>query len=220
MAAVLSISGHVGRSRFRAKIDAGFEAPAKLRLDLPAPGKSIFQFVATGNDATLVFPRDERVLRHTPPAATLEALAGVPLGPEELRSIVAGCGFGSAQPTAGKSFGESWAAVDVAGATNWLQQTEGRWRLAAASRGPVEVRYSDFASGRPATIRLRTSGEKKVDREVASDVETDLTIRLSQVDVNQTIAPEAFEVEIPAGATPMTLDELRQAGPLGRKEEE
>ncbi len=104
MAAVLSISGKAGNHRLRAKLDAGFEAPARVRLEFPAPGKPIFVYVAIGEDATLVLPREGRVLRGAPPAATLEALAGVAIGPEDLRTIVAGCGFATGAATAGRSF--------------------------------------------------------------------------------------------------------------------
>ena len=44
---------------------------------------------------------------------------------------------------------------------------------------------------------------------------TDLTIRLSQVEVNEPIDPAAFSVEVPSTATPITLEDLRKAGPLG-----
>ncbi len=44
---------------------------------------------------------------------------------------------------------------------------------------------------------------------------TDLTIRLSQVEVNEPIDPAAFSVDVPSTATPITLEDLRKAGPLG-----
>lgn len=203
---VLGLSGRAAGNRFRASIDAGFEAPAKVRLELPAPGKPIFTFVASADRATLLLPREGRVLRDAPPAAALEALAGIALGPDDLRSIVSGCGFGAGQPAGGRAFERNWASVDVGDTRNYLRQIEGAWRLVAASRGPIEVRYADFAGGVPMTVRLRVPGERP----------TDLTVRLSQVDTNETLGPEVFQVDIPSNASPMTLDELRQAGPLGR----
>ena len=148
------------------------------------------------------------MLRNAPPAATLEALAGVAIGPEDLRTIVAGCGFASGDVTRGRAFDRAWVAVDAADTTNWLQQVDGAWRMAAAVRGPVDVRYADFASGRPGTIRLRTfPGQGAV---------ADLTIRLSQVDINEPLDDAVFKVDVPPDATPMTLEQLREAGPLGR----
>jgi hypothetical protein len=213
MAAVLSISGKAGTHRLRAKLDAGFEAPARVRLEFPAPGKPIFVYVATGEDATLVLPREGRVLRGAPPAATLEALAGVAIGPEDLRTIVAGCGFARATATAGRAFDRAWVAVDSGDATSWLQEVNGAWQMTASVRGALEVRYDDYQSGRPATIRLRASAGRG-DGSRASV--TDLTIRLSQVDINEPLGAGVFQVEVAPDATPMTLEQLREAGPLGR----
>ena len=213
LAAVLSISGRAGNHRLRAKLDAGFEVPARVRLEFPAPGKPIFTYVAVGEDATLVLPREGRVLRNAPPAATLEALAGVAIGPDDLRTIVAGCGFATGAVTAGRAFDRAWVAVDAGDATSWLQQVDGAWQMTAAVRGAVEVRYADFEDGRPATIRLRATPDRRVGEATAL---TDLTIRLSQVDINEPLGAEVFRVDVAADATPLTLEQLREAGPLGR----
>jgi hypothetical protein len=206
--AVLGISGRAGR-RFRANVDAGLAAPARVRLELPAPGKSIFVFVTTGDRATLVLPREGRVLRDAPPAATLEALAGISLAPDDLRTILAGCGVGSAQPTAGRAFGTEWVAVDAGDTVQWLHRVSGAWQLAGSTRGSLEVRYADYVAARPSTIRVRM-----LPRE--GSVTTDLTIRLSQVDVNESLDAAVFEVDVPADAVPLTLEELRKSGPLGK----
>ena len=42
----------------------------------------------------------------------------------------------------------------------------------------------------------------------------DLTLRLSQVEVDTDVPDEAFTVRVPADAAAMSLDELRQSGPL------
>jgi hypothetical protein len=53
-------------------------------------------------------------------------------------------------------------------------------------------------------------------RAVSGDRTTaDLTLRLSDVETNVTLDPRTFEVDLPAHPIPMTLDELRRAGPLG-----
>jgi hypothetical protein len=206
--AVLAISGRAGR-RLRAEIDAGFATPGRVRLELPAPGKPIFVFATNGDRATLLLPRDGRVLRDAPPGATLEALAGISVEPDELRTVIAGCGLGSAQPTGGRAFGPEWVAIDAGDAVHWLRQVGGTWQLAASTRGALDVRYTDYAAGRPSTVRLRTAAR-------AGSPTTDLTIRLSQVDVNEPLEASVFDVEIPANAVPLTLDELRRSGPLGK----
>ena len=151
-------------------------------------------------------PRDERVLRGSPPAAIVEALAGVALTPAELRAVVAGCGLGVTVPVSGRTFNEDSAAVEAPTGPVYLRRIEGRWRVVAGVRDALTIQYADFVAGRATTVYVRTA--------VA-----DLTMRLSQVDINTPIDPRAFDVEIPASAQPLSLEELRRAGPLGEKGE-
>lgn len=203
--AVLRVSGP-----FRADVDAGFAEPSRVRLELPAPGRPIFVFVTDGDRATLVLPREGRVLRDAPPAAILEALAGISLAPDELRRIVAGCGLGTAPPTSGRTFGPDWVAVDAGDTVHWLKTAAGgEWQLSASTRGPLEVRYGSYLVGRPALIRLRVPAR---DGRPA----TDLTLRLSQVDFNEPLDASVFEADVPPNAVPLTLEELRRSGPLGK----
>src|SRR5436190_13035380 len=79
LTAEIAVSGSVGGRRLRARLLGGFTTPS-VRLEAIAPaGPPFFIFVATGRDATLLLPRDERVLEHGEPAAVLEAIAGIPL---------------------------------------------------------------------------------------------------------------------------------------------
>jgi hypothetical protein len=48
----------------------------------------------------------------------------------------------------------------------------------------------------------------------SGDVAVDLTTTISERVTNEDIDPAAFRVDAPADARPLTLDELRQAGPL------
>lgn len=209
-AGLLELSGRAGSTRLRSRMEAGFAAPDQARLELPAPfGRPVFILVANGDRATLVLPRDRRVLNDAPADAIVEALAGVALGAEDLRAVVAGCGLGAGEPAAGLSYGGGWLSVDGEDTRTWLRHVDGRWRVLVAVRGPLEVRYSDYDRlGRPATIHIRTTPP---DAQNAAD----LTIRVSQVDINTQLGPEVFTVEVPDGAVPLSLEELRRAGPLG-----
>jgi hypothetical protein len=209
LSAEIALSGHAGRQKLRARILAGFAAPAQIRLEAPAPfGRPVFVLAARGPEATLVLYRDGRVLRGAQPAAIVEAIAGVALGPDELRAAVAGCGFGAGEVATGHLFTGDWASVEGTGFTGWLRRIDGVWRMVAAVRGPLEIRYDDFVSARPSVVRIRAI-------QGATGTSADLMLRLSQVDINVPIDPRAFEAEIPADAAPLTLDELRRAGPLG-----
>lgn len=205
----MALSGRAGATTLSARIDAGFAEPDRLRLEgfprVGFGGKPFFVLVARGSEATLVLTRDGRVLRGAPPASIIEALAGVALDPAELRAVVSGCGLGTVQPGAGRAFPNGWAAIEAGETTVFLRQLEGRWRIAAARRGPLTIEYADFASGRPSTVLLRTAG----------GVTADIRLRLSQVEVDVPLTDTVFDVAVPRDAAPITLEELRKAGPLG-----
>lgn len=206
MQATLGLSGRAGTTTLRGNVDAGFEAPEMIRLEGRHPlGRPVFILVAADAESTLYMPRDNRVMRKVPPASIVEALVGLPLTPGELRSMVSGCGFGAAEAAQGREYSGGYVAVETAGATTYLRQQEGSWRVVAASRPPLTILYSGFVSGRPTVVRVAASGSPKAD----------LTVRLSDVNLNVTLDKAVFAVEVPAGAEPLTLDELRRAGPLG-----
>ena len=203
--AELALSGRAGGAKLRGRINAGLAAPEDIVLEGLAPfGKPAFVLSGRGGQATLWLPRDDRVLRGAPPAAIVEALAGVALAPPELRAAIAGCGFGVTAATGGRTFNDDWTAVDTTAGTVYLRRIDGRWRVAAAVRNALTIQYGDFFDGRATTVYVRTP--------VA-----DLTLRLSQVETNAPIDPRAFDLQIPPNAQPLSLEELRRAGPLGEK---
>ena len=209
LTASLAMSGKVAKTTLRGRIDAGFAAPSSLRLEAVAPfGRPVFVLVATGDAGTLLLERDNRVLRGARPADIVEALAGVPLGAADLRAVVTGCGlWAAASPHEGRRYADGWAAIDLDDGTAFLRQANARWRIAAASSPHMTVRYDLDRDGRPSTIRIFTD---------ASTTAADLTLRVSQVDINVTLTPRTFTIDVPRDAAPITLDELRRAGPLGR----
>jgi outer membrane lipoprotein-sorting protein len=205
--ASMSMSGKAGPAKLRGRIDAGFAAPGRARLEgIPPFGKPVFILVADGGRGTLVLPREDRVLRDAPPDRIVEALAGVPLGADALRTAISGCGFGVAAPSDGRRFANGWVAASSGEATTYLRPNGATWEVAGATLGGVTVTYADYASGRPATVRIRAGANAST---------ADMTLRLSDVDINTTLDPRTFEVELPGRPIPLTLEELRRAGPLG-----
>ena len=205
----MAMSGKAGSMTLRGRIDGGFEGPARARLEGIAPfGKPVFILVADGNRGTLVLPREDRVLRDAAPDQIIEALAGIRLGPDALRTVVSGCGLTVAAPTDGRAFANGWTKVSLAeGTTTYLRQNAGAWEIAAATSGPLMVMYADYAAGRPSTIRLRAESQGRPS--------ADVTLRLSDVEINTPLDPRTFQVDLPANPVPLTLEELRRAGPLG-----
>ncbi len=212
LSASLTLSGRAGSTKLSARIDAGFAAPSRLRLEgyprIAFGGRPFFVLVANGSDATLVLTRDNRVLRGAPPSGIIEALTGVALNPDEMRSLMAGCAFGSGEPSDGRSFDREWASVQTGPVTVFLRRIDNQWRLAGARRASLQIEYTEFAASRPTSVRLHTTPSSGV-------VPADLSIRLSQVEMNTTLENNVFTVDVPKDAAPLTLEELRRAGPLG-----
>jgi outer membrane lipoprotein-sorting protein len=208
LTASMAVSGRAGQTKLRGRIDAGFAEPARARLEGLAPfGKPVFVLVADDDHATLVLPREDGVL-DAPPASIIEALAGVAIDAASLRTAIAGCGFGAGPVTGGESFSNGWTGGSRGDARVYLAGGAGAWHLAAASRGDLTVFYSDVADGRPATVRLVASSARGA---------ADLTLRLSDVDVNTPLDAAAFVAPLPAHPVAVSLDDLRRAGPLGAR---
>lgn len=203
----LSLSGRAGEQRLRGRVIAGFERPASMRLEGVAPfGAPAFILVTRGDTATLLLPREGRVVRDARPEELLGALTGVALAPEDLLAILTGCVVPSPRATAGRVHGNGLASLDLdGGATLYLRRPAAAWLPAAARRDGWVIEYPAMGGMFPAAVRLRSEG---------GAVDVDLTATLSQVQTNLDLLAATFSVEIPATAAPLTLDELRDAGPL------
>jgi hypothetical protein len=209
LTAEIGVSGRAGGQKLRAKLIAGFEAPASLRLEAVAPfGAPGFILAADGTSATLLLPRDDRVLTGAAPADILDALAGLSLSPGDLRLALAGCPSAAPQVSGGTTHDREWTVLGLgAGGTAYLRSRGGSLQLAAFVRPGLVVEYPERrAGGAPAVVRLRGEGDAP---------RFDVSLRLSQVEQNVDVPPEAFRVNVPDDAVPITLEELRQAGPLG-----
>ena len=206
----LSLSGRAAGERIRGRVIAGLETGGSVRLEGVAPfGPPVFILAGTAENATLLLPREHRVLKDTPVAAVLERLTGLALGADDLRLMVSGCLADNAAPTEGRKWPGGWQAVTLGpDRVAYLRRQQGRPVVVAADYGPWHVDYAEHLSGYPHVVRVRRTG----------DATTDVTARVGELEVNTTINPLAFTLEVPSDADPMTLDELRSVAPLVPKE--
>jgi len=205
----MSLSGRAGSERVRGRILTGLEAGGAVRLEAVAPFGAPFFILAGRNErATLVLPRERRVLSDTGVSEVLERLTGLALGAEDLRQIVVGCFADNAAPSEGRQWPGGWQAVSLgANRTAYLRLQNGQPLLVAADYGAWHVDYSAHAGGFPRLVRVRRAGDGAID----------ITARIEQLEVNTQINPRAWTVEVPSDADPMTLDELRSIAPLAEK---
>lgn len=207
LTAELALAGRAGTQRLRGRVVAGFERPASMRLEgVPPFGSPVFILAARGDAATLLLPRDNRVLRGAGARDILGALTGVALPPADLQSILTGCVTAQPRATGGRIHGNGWASIDLeGGATIYLQREGQTWQPRAARRAGWQIEYSQGQNGFPQTVRLRSD---------VQNVDVDLTATVSQLETNVDLDPAAFTVDVPASAGEMTIEELRASGPL------
>lgn len=206
----LSLSGRAAGERIRGRVIAGLEAGGSVRLEGVAPfGPPVFILAGKAEKATLLLPREHRVLKDTAVAAVLERLTGLALGADDLRLMVSGCLADHAAPAEGRQWPGGWQAVTLGpDRVAYLRLQQRRPVVVAADYGPWRVDYSEHLSGYPRVVRVRRTG----------DATTDVTARVGELEVNTTINPLAFTLDVPLDADPITLDELRSVAPLVPKE--
>jgi hypothetical protein len=212
LSAELAISGRAGGEKLRGRVLAGIAVPGRLRLEAVAPfGPPVFILAASGTSATLLLPRDNRVLTGEPASAILGALIGLELGPDDLLAILTGCVVASPKASAGRGHPGGWARIDLTGgAAAYLSQEGQRWRIRAGVRPGLAIEYEPAVGGSFSRVRLQVSAG---DGTPGSDVR----LSLSQVDINPQLGPEVFTVKVPRDATSITLADVRSAGPIGEK---
>jgi outer membrane biogenesis lipoprotein LolB len=209
--AEISVTGTVdGRRVPHAHLITGIAEPASVRIEATVPlGGTAFVFTSRAGEATLLLSRDNRALEHGHPDEVLEAVTGVPLTVDGLRSTLTGC---AQNPDAGRAqhLGQEWIVAPDAGGAEYFQKDKstGAWRLVVASHGQGRdawrAEYRDFHEGLPRAIRLASDDRSRFN----------LALTLSQVDLNVAIPDAAFTVNIPASASPISVAELRGAAPL------
>ena len=218
--AEVAVSGSANGRRVRGRLSAGVSAPGSARLEAVAPfGAPTFIFVATGGDASLLLSRENSVFEHGHPDTVLEAAAGVPLGAEDLLHVLTGCAPSEGLRD-GRRTGSDWRmATTTSGDDLYLHRESGPapWRLVAIARRASASRAwrAEFrepgADGVPRSIHVASVEAGRI------GASFDLHLVLSQVDTNAPLAADVFTFHVPASAVRMTLDELRQTGPLAGK---
>jgi hypothetical protein len=209
----LALSGRAGEERVRGRVLTGLEPGGAVRLEAVAPFGAPFFILAGRNErATLVLPRERRVLKDTGVRDVLERITGLALGADDLRLIMSGCLVENAAPSEGRQWGPDWKAVTIGPErVAYLRLQNGQPVLTAADFGAWHVDYSGHVGGFPRVVRIRN---RALDPRSPGDAGIDITARIEQLQVNTAIDPRAWTVDVPSDADPMTLDELRSIAPL------
>jgi len=204
----LRVSGHVGGKRLPTTIGIATGATATgIRLEGHAAGRSLFTLAGTSDQATLYLDDGHRSATGRPEDLT-DALMGVKLGPGRWLALLTGCVATPPDFVEGARYAAD-LAVTTSSARVFLSLANGAWRPADGTFDGLVVTYRRFASSLPAEWKLRS--------EAGRDPSIDLVVIVDAVTAGSPLAPSVFTLTLPRDATPMTLDELRQGGPLRRK---
>jgi outer membrane biogenesis lipoprotein LolB len=206
LTAELGLRGRAGGQRLSGRVVAGFERPASMRLEAVAPfGQPAFILAAQNGTALLLLPRESRVLRGQPPEAILGALVGVSLAPPDLQALLTGCVLPNPKPMAGRLHANGWASITLEGGAEIYLRRTAMWEVRAARRDGWQIEYPGWQGRFPQSVRLVSD---------TPSVNVDLTATLSQVEANIDLESKAFSVDVPPDARPLTIEELRDSGPL------
>jgi hypothetical protein len=212
LTAELRLSGRAGGERIRGTLQAGLAAPASIRVEAVAPFGQPF-FILGGRDdrATLLLPRDGRVLPDAAVPDLLERLTGLRLAAHDVRVILTGCLTESRDARDGRRWTDGWQAVSLTSPaspdiaiTAYLRVVDGAPLVVAADRGPWRVDYANHFNGFPRSVRIRSATGDAVD----------ISATIGQLSTNVPLPDRAFDVAAPAGAGVMTIDDLRSVAPL------
>jgi len=211
ISAELAVRGSVRGERLRGRLLVGVTDPDSMYIEAPAPfGAPVFILGVIRGDATLLLPRDRRVVEHAAPDDVLEAIAGVRLTASELRATLTGCPAAPVPADAdARQIGDDWRVIRDDTTIYLRRAATGRWRLVSATRRDGDGFRTDFAqfeADLPRRIRIVSNESRGYD----------LQLELSQVAINERLDPATFRVVVPDGTRPISLDELRAGGPLAR----
>lgn len=204
---MLSVGGQADGARMRRTRMRGAVEGGALRLEALAPfGAPVFILVAPAGDrgATLLLPRDRRVIRDARAGDLLDALAGLDLDPADVHALLTGCLAPGAPAVAARGYGGDWTAIDLeGGATAFVRDPGGGAVVTAGQRNGLTVAYRDHVRGLPRGFRIVAPAGP------GTGGDTDLDAVLSRVSINTPLDPAVFTVDVPPALLPMTIEELR-----------
>jgi hypothetical protein len=212
LTAELRLAGRAGAERIRGTLQAGLAQPASIRVEAVAPfGQPFFILGGRENRATLLLPRDNRVLPDAAVPDVLERLTGLRLAANDVRLIVSGCLAESLDARDGRRWPDGWQAVSLSHAsspdtpiTAYLRPVASAPAIVAADYGAWRVDYAGHVNGFPRSVRLRSAAGESVD----------ITATIGELSTNVAIPDRAFAIAAPPDAAVMRIDDLRSVAPL------
>ncbi len=202
-------SGRLHLGVVGANLMTSVTADGDVFLGAVVAGQPRFTLWGRRDQATLLLHDDNRVVR-APAADIVDALIGAAIGPEEWLAMLTGCVTRSHDMTGAARLGKL-LRIDTRDGRVYLMRVGGVWRVRGGEVNGLIIDYTWREHAFPGEIRARSAPDRSRRASIA--------VEASEFSVNQTLPPATFTpARGAAAATPMTLDELREAGPLRKRE--
>jgi hypothetical protein len=189
----LSVSG---RRLPNLNVRTGIATDGRLILEVGATAAPDILMAGSADEATLLLRDGNRVVR-APAAAIVEALVGVSLSPQQLLALLTGCVARDLTATDAVAY-NGIRRITTPDATVYVEQREGAWRIVAGNVGDIRIDYRPVAAPFPARVAVR-----------ADTRDVRFTLEIQEALADRPIADTSFQLTVPPGAVPMTVDELR-----------
>jgi hypothetical protein len=185
-----------GRGLPNLNVRTGIATDGRLILEAGATAAPDILMAGSVNEATLLLSDGNRVVR-APAAAIVEALVGVSLSPQQLLALLTGCVARDLTATDAVAY-TGIRRITTPDATVYVEQREGAWRIVAGNVGDIRIDYRPVAAPFPARVAVR-----------ADTRDVRFTLEIQEALADRPIADTSFQLTVPPGAVPMTVDELR-----------
>lgn len=195
----LRVSGKASGQRVRATIDGAVTASDRIYLRANAPfGRTAFVLAGTADRATLLLPRDNRVVTARA-AEIVDALTGLAWGPRDLLDILTGCVVRGDATVEASRIGDR-LRVKASNAEVFLQRSRGDWEVEGGVVSGLAVGYGRRSGGWP--------GEVVISSQPGGSGAVALKIAVEQI-ATTPLPDTTFVLTAPADAAPLTMEELR-----------
>ena len=196
-------SGRVGGAAVRGlTLFLGLDDQTRVGIEAEAGSRPLFTLKGTTAAATLWLPQENRFVTAAADRI-LDAIVGLELGASRLLAVFGGCVSSERAIERADRLGEV-VRVTTADAVVYLEARDQGWMIRAGAFGDLTVDYPDRQTVWPDRVLIRTIQGRMP--------EVDLSLEVRERVIDREFPPGTFEVQIPSGAVPASVEDLRLIG--------
>lgn len=203
--AALRLSGRAGAQRiWPLAIETAVTSDQSIYMSATVAGRSVFVLAGSAGRATLWLRHEQRVVT-APPADIIDAILGVSIPPDRLLAVLTGCVTRAFDVSAAAQYGRV-LTIATPDARVHLDRRPSAWQTRAGEVEGFVVEFARESSSFPQKIWIRSTPGR--------EPRASIDVSVSDAEINGSVPPAVFTPPAgAAGAQPMTIEELRAAGP-------